>query len=239
MPEAELGPAAQAWEITDNADLIRCPAHPWAIHRPSVARDDPSGIAAEQHHQGAITVQVMRMCLVVAILSRVAPVALAHRDSADHQRVRLDQVFREILLDRKWRTISQPHEHQSSPLLDRIRLDCHLVANGGLRAVGQCGAQDARVQLVGPAVVTAAPGARELLPAHRQRNATVQALVVQRVDLALLATKHDAIPQELNGDGPAADPARPGNWIPVVAEAERGRVIVRPGAEVALPHLNA
>src|SRR5262249_56624952 len=96
-------------------------------------------------------------------------------------------------------------------------------------------AEHARLEIERPAVVATAPRARELLAADRERDAAVGALVVESVHLPLLAQEHDGLAQQGEGLGLAADRARPGHRIPVVAEAERCRLVAWPHPQVPLP----
>src|SRR5262249_27419582 len=145
-------------------------------------------------------VQPFRVPLVDPVLGAEAPVAVADRPPAGDCGVLAEELRRDVSLDvRGLRVVADVEPDEAEPLLDRVGPNPALAGNWRVRPVRDRGHELARGEVKGPAVVTAGPRARELLPRHRvaERHASVRAAIVERVYLPLLPTQHDLLAEHL------------------------------------------
>ena len=170
------------------------------------------------------------MALVVAIFGRVAPIARAFADSPAHGNLILDQFLGNVRFDRWRRAFAKVHPDQTEPFGDWVGAYAHPTVQWRIRPIRQTRDHDPGIDVVGPAVVNATPGARHLLATQRQWHATMRAAVLQRTRLAvLIAQQHDLVAEQREGERLAADGLRPGDRVPVVSKTEYRRVVRRPG----------
>lgn len=174
------------------------------------------------------------MPLVEAVLAGEAPVAAARLDAAAHHEGVRHQFLGELLVDRVRLLVGDRNVHpdHAEPLLDGVRAHTQLARETAPGAVGDDRGELAGGQVEGPAVIRAADGAGELLVALGQRDAAVWAAIVQRVHLSVVADQRDLLAAECERFWITGDVARPGDRVPVAAEARRRRVVVGPGRPV-------
>src|SRR6185369_8480776 len=187
---------------------------------------DP-GRRMPERDEDRIAMQVLAVAFIESVLSSMAPVAGTVGDADSDRAVLVQQFARHVPFDRRRRRFAVVDPNQPGPLLDGIDHDSGAAAHRRLGAIGERRHDEPALQVKRPAVIAAGEGAGEFLLADGETDAAVLASVLERAGPALVAEEHDLLAEQRHRFRLATELGRAHHGVPVVPEAQHGRVVVR------------